>query len=449
MKKELSSTTILSNSYTQLSSIFSGSGQYGGAQLSNEATLYYNLRWNLVSNQRNLLSQVYTEHGIVQTLVDQPVDDGYSKGFEIKTGLLDSEEIEKLMIYAEESGLIRALTQALKWARLYGGGAVLIITDQDADSKFDLESINDSSMIAYKAVDMWELYNESQNTQNAYTLDEETEFYSYYGKRVHKSRVLKISGKEAPSHLRPRLRGWGMSELERMVRSVNQYLKNQDVVFDLLDEAKTDIFGIDGLNSALIDSSGTEKVATRLQSANTLKNYNNALVMDKEDTYEQKSMAFAGLSDILTQIRQGLAADVKMPMTKLFGLSSAGFNSGEDDIENYNSMIESEVRSKSRFLLVELIKLASQHLFEITPDDLIITYPSLRVLSAKEEEEVKTNKYNRIISAYTSGLISAKEAKDAINKGDLLPVEIDPNAAVDMPIADDFTVSSSVDTTEV
>ena len=31
--------------------------------------------------------------------------------------------------------------------------------------------------------------------------------------------------------------------------------------------------------------------------------------------------------------------NLKMPITKLFGISAAGFSSGEDDIENYNSMI--------------------------------------------------------------------------------------------------------------
>jgi len=66
--------------------------------------------------------------------------------------------------------------------------------------------------------------------------------------------------------------------------------------------------------------------------------------MDMKDDYEQKQITFTGLSDVLSQIRYGIAADVKMPMAKLFGMSASGFNSGEDDIENYNAMIESSVR---------------------------------------------------------------------------------------------------------
>ena len=38
---------------------------------------------------------------------------------------------------------------------------------------------------------------------------EEFEYYNYYSEVVHKSRVLKLKGIEAPSFIRPRLRGWG------------------------------------------------------------------------------------------------------------------------------------------------------------------------------------------------------------------------------------------------
>lgn len=150
--------------------------------------------------------------------------------------------------------------------------------------------------------------------------------------------------------MRNRFRGWGMSELEKLMRSLNQYLKNQDLIFELLDEAKIDVYKIKGFNAALLNSAGTQNVAKRIQSANMIKNYQSALTMDLEDEYEQKQITFTGLAEMLVQIRQGIAADLKMPVTKLFGISAAGFNSGEDDIENYNAMIEGEIRSRLKNL---------------------------------------------------------------------------------------------------
>jgi phage-related protein (TIGR01555 family) len=266
------------------------------------------------------------------------------------------------------------------------------------------------------------------------------EYFDYYGIKVHRSRVFLIKGKEAPSFVRPRLRGWGMSEVERLIRSINSYLKNQDVVFELLDEAKIDVFKMKGFNAALLQEGGTAKVARRVQGANQIKNFQHALTMDKEDEYEQKQISFSGLGDILTQIRQGVAADVKMPMTKLFGISAAGFSSGEDDIENYNSMIDSEVRAKSKFIIVSVLQICCQIKFGFIPDDLKIVWKPLRILNAKEEEEVKTSKFNRIMSAYQAGLASAQEAKESINKDALVPVELDETTEALPPLAGEYTV---------
>lgn len=400
----------------------------GSVQLSQTDTMYLNNRWYLVSNNRQLLSQMYVEHGIVQTLIDQPVEDAYRAGFSLKTDQLDKNELEDLEVFMEEMQLLASHGEGVKWGRLFGGGGVLIITDQDPATPFEVESLNEGDPIAFKPVDMWELTADRAMVQGDMSLGgDHAEFYTYYGKKVHKSRVLKITGKKAPSFVQPRLRDWGMSEVEKLVRSINSYLKNQDVVFELLDEAKVDVYKIKGFTSALAQKGGSAAVAERIQTANVLKNYNNALTMDSEDDYSQKQMAFTGLSDMLLQIRQGIAADLKMPMTKIFGISAAGFNSGEDDIENYNSMLESEIRNKYKFQILMLVKVCCQVRFGFIPDDMKLTWPPLRVLSAEQEENVKEKKFNRVVGAFDRGLASPQAAKQSINKDSLLGIEIDEN----------------------
>jgi phage-related protein (TIGR01555 family) len=400
----------------------------GGAQLSQTDTMFYNNRWYLVSNNRNLLSQMYVEHGIVETLVDQPVDDAFRAGYKIATGQLDSQEMEDLEVFVEESRAIFELMDGVKWGRLYGGGGVLILTDQDPETPLDVEAIGPDSPLAFKAFDMWEVFQDKLPPQGDMSpVSETTEFYYYYGFKIHKTRILKVVGKKAPSFIRPRLRGWGVSVVEKLVRSINQYLKNQDVVFALLDEAKVDVYRIKGFNSALLEKGGTNAMTRRLQTANSLKNFSNALIMDAADEYNQKQMTFAGLSDMLLQIRQGIAADLRMPMTKIFGISAAGFNSGEDDIENYNAMVEGEIRSKNKQNVLELVKLCCQKKFQMIPDDMRLTWNPLRVLSAEQEENVKEKKFNRIQAAADSGYMEPKEYKMALNKDSLLPIELKEN----------------------
>jgi phage-related protein (TIGR01555 family) len=428
------------NSLTELTG-FLGIGNYPSAPVSSTNTLYYNTRAAMISNNRTILSYMYVEHGICQTLVDQPVDDGFRSGFEIKSSQLDTQNIEDLQIFCEQERVIDSIMQAIKWSRLYGGGAIIVATDQDPSTPLNYNAITKDSKLAFIPADLWELSFGIQNMVDPGLLLLRPSIlqptYNYYGVVLDSSRVMPIRGKQAPSFLRPRFLGWGMSEYERLVRSINQYLKNQDVIFELLDEAKVDVYKIKGFTEALMTTGGTAKVAQRIQQANMLKNYNNALTMSSDDDYDQKQIAFTGLGEMLEQIRYQIACDVKMPVTKLFGMSAAGFSSGEDDLENYNSMIESEVRSKSKYIIVNALKLCCKKLFDVVPDDIQITWKPLRILTAEQEENVKEKKFNRVMQAFQTGLCTDEEAKMSINKDSLLPIEIDESIEATLELQED------------
>lgn len=441
MKNANSFEKNIFNGLGELAGLFGGFGNFGQAPLSSTATLYYNTSPDMISNNRTILSYMYAKHGIVQTLVDQPVDDAFRSGFEIvsKGDQLSADDIQTLETFIEQERVIESITQTLKWNRLYGGAATIVVTNQDPTTPLNYNAIKEDSPLSFLPVDLWELNFGSQFMYDpSAALTPPTwrqSFYNYYGINVNSTRVFPVRGKAAPSFLRPRFLGWGMSEIERLIRPINQYLKNQDVIFELLDEAKVDVYKIKGFTQALMTANGTQAVGTRIQHANMLKNYNNALTMDVNDDYEQKTIAFTGLAEMLEQIRIEIASNVKMPVTKLFGISSAGFNSGEDDIENYNSMIEGEVRSKCRYIVVDALKLCCQKLFGFVPDDLQITWNPLRILNAEEEEKVKDYQHKRVLATYNSGLCTDQEAKAAINKDALFPVALDENIAAELPLS--------------
>ena len=106
-------------------------------------------------------------------------------------------------------------------------------------------------------------------------------------------------------------------------------------------------------------------------------------------------------------------------------MSAAGFNSGEDDIENYNAMIETEIRSKSRRDLMKVIEICCAMWFGYIPEVIKVDFKPLRVLSAEQEENIKGAKLQRIITCMQAGVMMPLEAKQAINKENLLPVSID------------------------
>lgn len=398
-----------------------------GAQLSQVTTIFRNLRWYLVSNMRQPLSQAYVELGIIQTVVNVPVDDAMRGGIEIKSKELSPDEIEKLQYTMEQENDINKMAQTLKWDRLFGGAGLLIITGQDWETPLEMSSLQPGDPLDFRAVDMWELFWDHQNVEgDGEPIDNpQVEFYSYYGKKIHKSRVLITRGIEAPSFIKPRLRGWGVSVVEILVRSINQYLKANDLTFEILDEFKIDVYKIKNLTNTLLTPGGTQKIQQRVQLANQQKNYQSAVTMDSEDDYIQKELSFAGIAETMIGIRMQVASDLRMPLTKVFGISAAGFSSGEDDIENYNAMVESTVRSKSKFHLINMVKLRCQSLFGYVPEDLQIGFKPLRVLSSEQEENVKSQKFNRILAARQAGEITSMEFRDACNKDQLLGISLD------------------------
>lgn len=401
----------------------------GGTEVSRQNTLIANLRHSLVSNNRALLSQGYVEHGLIQTIVDLPIDDAFRGGIDIKSGQLSTEQVEDVNIYLKRHDIINSvIAQAGKWNRLYGGAGILIIADDaKPDIPLEIEKLGKNSKIAFRAADMWELFNSSRDQADYDPAMQygQVEFYDYYSMRVHHTRVLPMIGITAPSFIRPRLRGWGISVVEALLRSINQYIKANNLSFEVLDEFKLDIYKFKDLRQTLFDKDGTAKVKQRVNVANAGKNFQNAIVLDSEDGFENKQLSFTGLAEAQKEIRMQVASDMRMPITKLFGVSAAGFSSGEDDIENYNAMVESQVRSKMHFDIVRVVEIVCQHLFEMVPDDLDISFKPLRILSAKEEEEVKTQKFNRLIQAQQAGNISSKSFIDAANKGNLFDIQIE------------------------
>ena len=238
--------------------------------------------------------------------------------------------------------------------------------------------------------------------------------FDYYGRRIDPTRVIRVVGEEAPSLARRRLQGWGMSVIECVLRELNTYLKYQNATFDLIDQVKIDVYKLKDFNSKVLSKWAQGKVVKRITMANQMKNFANAIMLDSEDEYEQKQLSLAGLADTIEQIRVGIAAAVRMPLTKLFGLSATGFSSGEDDRENYNTIVEHE-RERARDVLDEVLPLVCRHLFGFEPK-MEYDFKPLKLLNAVDEENTKNSKFNRHSTLYSQGFYTDEEYARALKE---------------------------------
>jgi phage-related protein (TIGR01555 family) len=417
-KAEKASPVELHNSLSSLVASLTSSEEIASPFTLAAAAAYTPLSLNRVT-----LSYAYMTIGLIQTIIDQPVEDAFRGGIKLEVPELSIDECAALHNEMEEQNDIKAVKEAARWARLFGGGGLLTVTGQNPGTP--LSEIEEGDDLSFISADRWELLhgNIVTGTPVALTGTKETPWYSYYGKRVDPSRVLRIHGREAPSFVRGRLQGWGMSEIERCIRSINTFLKLQSVVFELVDEAKIDVFNIEGFNMTLATPSGTDEVSRRIQLAAMLKNYKRALVMDKEDGYAQKQISFGGLAEIFEQARIDLCSDLKMPATKLFGQSAQGFSTGAEDIENYNTVVEGDVRHNVKPLLREVVRLRCQQMYGLNPETVNIGFYPLRVLDGVQEEQVNTSRTNRSLQLFDRDLLTGKEVMDFLKLSGTLTMQ--------------------------
>jgi phage-related protein (TIGR01555 family) len=409
----------------QFYSPFAGNGGY--QQLSQPETWISNMAASPFTLQMMALNFGYMTYGLAQTLIDQPVDDAFKGGLIIKIPEMQAPDIARLHKRMKKMRAIASIKQGIKWARLFGGGGLIIVTDQDPTLPLDSEALaNEGSALSFLPFDRWEVTTPRISTNGfAYPTP-----YLYYNETLDYSRVIRIMGRPAPSRVRPLLQGWGMSELERCIREIQSYIKFQTVVYELVDEGKIDVYRLEELNNMLDSAKGTQAAILRVTMANLIKNYKNAVVLDKEDEYEQKTMAFSGLAEICEQFRINLAGALRIPVNKLFGQSATGFSSGEDAMENYNALVESDIREPNGPLIDDVISLCCFQEFGYVPEFTVEFHP-LRIVNPVEEEQIKTSKQARTIGLRQAGQITPQEADNVLHQEGLLSIETEVGNGAD------------------
>lgn len=387
------------------------SAAFASSELTSSGPLSYNNAYAPLTLQYQTLMYVYKSQPVIQNAIDMPVQDALRGGLEFRSDELDKDDIKDLELKLEDTQFYLMTKTLEEWARLFGGAAMIVNSEQDPSKPLSMKDLMSRRLEFYPA-SRWEL-GSSKRYQ---------EYYDWNGVRFHRSRVLTVAGKEAPFQIRWMLQDWGLSEMEKLLEPFNIYLRTQNAIYDLLKEAKVDIFRFEGFLAQLASNKGTDLAVRRVQIANQTKSTGNALVMDMKDEYEQKQVTFSGLAEMSVQNRISLASATRIPLNKLFGTGAVGFSSGEDDIENYNAMVESEIREHLRPTLRQLIDLVAMSLWG-EQFDLPFDFKPLRVLKSTEEEEIKTKQHARFFQMAQAGFLTPQEFMDLEQKHKLIDIE--------------------------
>lgn len=348
---------------------------------------------------RSALEAMYMSSWLASKIVSIPAEDMTREGAEISWEGRDAAGKEDIAITAEIERLDMwgVVTEALRWARLYGGAGIVVgIKGQALDTPLNEETIVKGSLECLLVYDRW--YLSTSGSRDLKIGSPNFGFPNSYiiadtALNVHWTRVIRFSGRPLPKTLWLANAYWDGSELAHIIDNIKDYDAGRAGTASMLWDASVDVLRLALLKETLSEDNGEALVRKRLMTALLSKSMNRALVLDKEDEYSQKQTQFSGVKDILGQFILDVSGAADIPVTRLFGQSPAGLTAtGESDIRNYYDHIASKRKTQLRRPLMRLAKMLIRSAIGRLPENLTITFPPLWQVSATEQATIeKTN----------------------------------------------------------
>lgn len=390
-----------------------------GSQSPLEATEYPLTR---LTDNYALLNSLYRDNWVVQNVVGIIPDDMTKKWFTL-TGVTP-EQMTGFERIIRVTKLQERINEGLRWGRLYGGAAGLILLrgNDNLAEPIDYDLIYPNTFMGIHILDRWsgitpdtsivtdmgdadfglpEYYNISDSESNIYA-------------KVHHSRIIRFTGRELPYIERLAAMYWGESEVEALYNDVVKHDNVSGNMAALTFRANVDTMEVQNLDQ-LFSISSTQQQARfwRVMQAQSVVRSNFGMqLVNKGDAVHNTQYTFTGLSDVYNSMCLDLSGASRIPVTKLFGRSPAGLNStGESDLQNYYDYIDTLRESKLKPIIYKLLPIMAMSVWGEIPSGIDISFPPLWTPTAKEVAEIAKAKTETIIAAFQAGLIDQATAQ--------------------------------------
>jgi len=394
-----------------------------GSQSPLEATEYPLTR---MTDNYALLNSLYRDNWVVQNVVGIIPDDMTKKWF-APAGAVGPEHLKELDRVQRVTALRERVNEGLRWGRLYGGAAGLImIRGQEGmlGQPLELESIYPGTFQGLYILDRWqgvvpgmELVFEGGEPVPAYYSI--TDARGNTVAKVHHSRLVRFTGRDLPFLERVAELYWGESEVEALY---NDVVKHDNVAANmaaLTFRANVDTMEVQNLDQLFSVTSGEQqrRFWNVMQAQSVMKSNFGMQLVNRGDQIKNTQYTFTGLQEVYDSMCLDLSGASRIPVTKLFGRSPAGMNAtGESDLRNYYDYVDTLREAKLRPILEKLLPVLAMSAWGAVPDGLDITFPPLWTPTAKEVAEIAKTKSEAIVSGYQAGLLNVDTAQRELKK---------------------------------
>jgi hypothetical protein len=380
------------------------------------------LRSDLTSDPERLTA-MYRESWLTMRIIDMPSEDMTRAWYRLNTSLPE-ESLRDLSRLEAKHSVKQEITNAIRWARLYGGAlAVMVIRgeedrlDQPLDMDFLLPDcfrgllVLDRSQGIQPSVELVsDLDDPDFGLPLSYTVDLDTG--DYRSVTIHHSRVLRFVGRELPRMETVREDYWGASEMEHIQDELQKRSAASANIAQLIFQANITTLKMSDYGEVL--NCGTDQQRRNVEEAMGLENrfrtsYGLQL-LSKDDSLENHAYSFSGLAEIYEQFMMDMAGAAEIPATRLFGRSPQGMNAtGESDLRNYYELIAQMQERILRPALEKLLPVMAVSCWGYTPEDMEIIFEPVMTTGPAEQAELMQRLSADVIDAFRAGLLTRAE----------------------------------------
>ena len=377
-----------------------------------------------LTSDPELLTAMYRESWLTMRIIDMPSEDMTRAWYRL-TADLKEEEIHALRRLEARHSIKQEITNALRWARLYGGSLALMVIrgeEDRLDQPLDRDMLLPGCFQGLLVLDRTQGIEPSEELVSdlddpdfglpaSYTVNLNMEGYSSV--TLHHSRVLRFVGRELPRAETVRERYWGAIEMEHIQDELLKSSAASANIAQLIFQANITTLKMADFGDLL--GTGTEEQRRNLEYAmeteNRFRTSFGLQLMSRDDCLENHPYSFAGLSEIYEQFMMDMAGAAEIPATRLFGRSPQGMNAtGESDLRNYYDMIAQMQERMLRPALEKLLPVMAVSCWGFVPEDLEIVFEPVMTSSPAERAELVQKLSGDVIEGYKCGLFTREQA---------------------------------------
>ena len=367
-----------------------------------------------------------SQNGLIRAGVEMRADEMVRKWGELTrkgedTGE-DTEDDDKITeLTAElERYKIRDLFRSASCLCGYMGGCLLFI-DDGSDPKewvnpliLDPITFEQDSLKGFKLIEPYLVTPGLYNSVNPMADDYfKPSMWYIQGIPVHASRVIYFAENKLTTLLKPAYNFFGLSLAQKVLDAVAHYTENREAAGRLLQKYAVTILKT---NMEEVLSGGFDQaLKNRIQYFVQNRSNDGCAAIDKdmEDLVIQ-STSLAGVTDIVRQSMEYVAAMFCEPVTKMWGLSPNGFSSGDVELQNHYDNIKAQQEKMFGEPIRRAIRVLQQNLYGEIDDSIIFNF-----LPLSEDDERKIAETNKIQAdtdsvLITAGVISEDEARERL-----------------------------------